>query len=52
MHLNKIMLALSLGGALALTACKPAEQQKIDITKIKQRQTPWSSNLLAEAIFR
>ena len=26
MHLNKIMLALSLGGALALTACKPAEE--------------------------
>ncbi|MDR7119569.1 dipeptidyl-peptidase 3 family protein [Rheinheimera soli] len=26
MHPNKIMLALSLGGALALTACKPAEE--------------------------
>ncbi|WP_233080654.1 dipeptidyl-peptidase 3 family protein [Rheinheimera soli] len=30
MHLNKIMLALSLGGALALTACKPAEEQKTE----------------------
>jgi hypothetical protein len=28
MNYNKIMLALSLGGALALTACKPAPEQK------------------------
>ncbi len=30
MNYNKIMLALSLGGALALTACKPAPEQKTE----------------------
>lgn len=30
MNYNKIMLALSLGGALALTACKPAPEQKAE----------------------
>jgi hypothetical protein len=39
MNYNKIMLALSLGGALALTACKPAPEQKTEQQTAAAEQT-------------
>jgi hypothetical protein len=44
MNYNKIMLALSLGGALALTACKPApEQQSTQQTAATEQAAPAAS---------
>src|SRR3990167_4853619 len=40
MHHNKIMLALSLGGALALTACKPAPEQQNTAPVAEQAAAP------------